>query len=83
MVVRTHTGAQDGPPTTVLATIGALMGAARAATWCVSCRHLVTDWETRALLTMACTFAFLPFPPLWDFFLGAPDGTSLALEGAA
>ena len=55
---------RDGPPTTVLATMSTLMGAAgEAAAWCVSCRHLVTDWGTSALLTMACTFA-LPLPPI-------------------
>ena len=37
MVVGTHTGAQDGPPTTMLAMTGILMGAATGATvWCVS-----------------------------------------------
>ena len=84
MVVRTCTGAQDGLPTTMLAMTGALMGAATgAATWCVSCSLLVTDWGTRALLTIVCTFTFLPFPPLRVFFLGVPDGTSLeALRGA-
>ena len=76
MVIGTHTGARDGPPTTVLAMTGALMGVATGATtWCVSCSLLVTDWGTRALLTIVCTFA-LPFPPLQVFFLGAPDGTS-------
>ena len=50
-VVGTRTGAQDGPPTVVLAMIGALTGAATgAATQCVSCSLLVTDWGTRALL---------------------------------
>ena len=71
MVVGTCTGAQDGPPTHVLATAGALWGAATgAAAWCVTCRHLVTDWETRALLTIVCTFVGLPFPPLLVLFLG-------------
>ena len=81
MVIGTHTGAQDGPPTVVLAMIGAPTGAAKgAATQCVSCSLLVTDWGTRALLTIACTFA-LPFPPL--LFLGAPDGASLEALGGA
>ena len=84
MIVGTRTGAQDGPPTTVLAMTGALMGAATgAAAWCVSYRRLVTDWGTRALLTIACTFAFLPFPPLWVFFLGGPDGASPEALGGA
>ena len=84
MVVGTHTGAQDGPPTTMLAMTGALMGAATgAAAWCVSCRCLVTDWGTRALLPIACTFVFFPFPPLWVFFLGGPDGASPEALGGA
>ena len=37
MVIGTHTGAQNGPPTVMLAIIGALTGAATgAAAWCVS-----------------------------------------------
>ena len=53
MVIGTHTGAQDGPPTVMLAMIGALTGTATgAATWCVSCNLLVTDGGTRALLTI-------------------------------
>ena len=83
MVVGTHTGAQDGPPTHVLAIVGTLRGAAiEAAAWCVSCILLVTDGGTRALLTIVCTFA-LPFPPLLVFFLGAPDGASLEALGGA
>ena len=83
IVIGTHIGARDGPPTVVLATIGALTGAATgAATRCVSCILLVTDWGTRALLTIACTFA-LPFPPLLVFFLGAPDGASPEALGGA
>ena len=83
MVVGTCTGAQDGPPTVVLVMIGALTGAATgAATQCVSCNLLVTDGGTRALLTIACTFA-LPFPPLLVFFLGAPDGASPEALGGA
>ena len=84
MVIGTHTGAQDGPPTVVLAMIGALTGAAiGTATQCVSCSLLVTDGGTRALLTIACTFSFLPFPPLLVFFLGAPYGTSPEALGGA
>ena len=84
MVIGTRTGARDGPPTHVLAIAGALRGAATgAATWCVSCSLLVTDGGTRALLMIVCTFAFLPFPPLWVFFLGAPDGASLEALGGA
>ena len=84
IVVGTRTRAQDGPPTHVLAVTGALRGAATgAAVWCVSCRCLVTEGATWALLTIACTFAFLPFPPLWVFFLGAPDGASLEALGGA
>ena len=84
MVIGTCTGAQDSPPTTMLAMTGALMGAATgAATWCVSYSLLVTDWGTRALLTIACTFTFLPFPPLQVFFLGAPDCTSPGALGGA
>ena len=76
MVIGTHTGAQDGPPTTVLAMTDALMGAAgEAAAWCVSCRCLVTERGTSALLTMACTFA-LHLPLLLVFFLGSPDDAS-------
>ena len=83
MVVGTRTGAQDGPPTVVLAISGALTGAATgAATQCVSCNLLVTDGGTRAPVTIACTFA-LPFPPLLVFFLGAPDGASPEALGGA
>ena len=83
MVIGTCTGAQDGPPTVVLAMIGTLTGAATgAATQCVSCSLLVTDWGTRALLTIVCTFA-LPFPPLLVFFFGAPDGASPEALGEA
>ena len=83
MVVGTHTGARDGPPTTVLAMTGALMGAATgAATRCVSCNLLVTDGGTRALLTIGCTFG-LPFSPLLVFFLGVPYGASLEALGGA
>ena len=68
MVIGTHTGAQDGPPTTMLAITGTLMGAATgAAMRCVSCSLLVTEGGKRALLTMACTFS-LPLPPLLAFF---------------
>ena len=50
MVIGTWTGAQDGPPTTMLAIAGALMGAATgAAAWCVSWRCLVTEGGTRAV----------------------------------
>ena len=67
MVIGTRTGAQDGPPTTVLAMTGTLMGAATgAAMWCVSCSLLVTDWGTRALLTIACTFAHLSWSSFWE-----------------
>ena len=84
MVVGTRTGAQDGPPTHVLAVTGTLRGAATgAAAWCVSCILLVTDEGTRALLTIACTFAVLPFPPLLVFFLGMPDGASPEALGGA
>ena len=40
-------------------------------------------WGTRALLTIACTFAVLLFPPLQVFFLGAPDGASPEALGGA
>ena len=84
MVIGTHTGAHDGPPTHVLAVAGVLRGAATgAATWCVSCILLVTDGGTRALITIACTFAVLPFPPLLVFFFGVPDGASLEALGRA
>ena len=84
MVIGTRTGAQDGPPTTVLAMTGALMGTATgAATQCVSCSLLVTEGGTRALLTIACTFAFLPFPSLQVFFLEALDGASSEALGGA
>ena len=44
-----------GPPTTVLATMGALVGAGTGATtWCVFWRRLVTDGGTKALLTIVC-----------------------------
>ena len=77
-------GTCNGPPTTVLAITGALMGTATgAATQCVSCSLLVTDRGTRALLTIVCTFVFLPFPPLLVFFLGVPDGASLEALGGA
>ena len=62
---------------------GTLMGAATgAATQCVSCSLLVTEGGTRALFTIACTFA-LPLPPLLVFFLGATDGTSPEALGGA
>ena len=81
MVIGTCTGAQDGPPTTMLAITGALMGAAgEAAAWCVSCRCLVTEGGMSALLTMVYTLALF-FPPLLDLFLGVPDGTSLEALG--
>ena len=80
MVIGTCTGAQNGPPTTVLAITGALMGAVTgAAAWCVSWRHLVTEGGTRALLTIVCTFV-LPLPPLLDFFLGAPQYFALTCQ---
>ena len=78
MVIGTRViGACEGPPTTVLATMGALVGAGtRAATWCVSWRHLVTDGGTKALLTIVCACVLpFPFPPL-RFLLGAPLGAS-------
>ena len=70
-------GACKGSPTTVLATMGALMGAGtRAAMWCVSWRCLVTDGGTKALLMIACACVLpFPFPPL-HFLLGAPLGAS-------
>ena len=84
IVVGTRTGARDGPPTVMLAIIGALTGAATgAATQCVSCSLLVTDRGIRALLTIVCTFSFLPFPPLLVFFLGVPDGASPEALGGA
>ena len=63
--------------------MGTLIGAAgEAAVWCVSCRCLVTERGTSALLTIACTFS-LPFPPLLVFFLGVSDGASLKALGGA
>ena len=68
----------------MLAMTGALMGAATGATTqCVSCSLLVTEGGTRALLTIACTFVFLPFPPLQVYFLGTPDGASPEALGGA
>ena len=82
MVIGTCTGAQDGPPTTMLAMTGTLMGAATgAAAWCVSWRCLVTEGGTRALLTIVCTFT-LPLPLLLVFFFGVPDGAPLEALGA-
>ena len=84
MFIETRTGARDGPPTVVPAVISALTGAAtRGATRCVSCNLLVTDGGTKALLTIVCTFAVFPFPPLLVFFLGAPYGTSPEALGGA
>ena len=49
---------------------------------CYSVCLLQSVGGTRALLTMACTFA-LPFPPLLVVFLGAPDGALPEALGGA